>query len=273
MLLFALYPLYFVLIASVSSPSAIYNGKVWLWPSDASLDGYRRILESNTIWLGYWNSIKYTVVGTFVNLLLTLPGAYALSCQKLNGRNLIMKIITFTMFFSGGLIPTYILVMRLGIRDSIWAMVLPQAIIVWYFIIARTFFQTTIPNELKDAAEIDGASDITFFLRIVLPLSPAIISIMLLYYGVYHWNTFFDALIYLKSEINYPLQLVLRDILIANEVSPDMISDLTSVAEQQRIAEQLKYGTIVVASLPLLALYPFLQKYFMKGIFIGAIKG
>jgi putative aldouronate transport system permease protein len=267
------YPLYFVLIASVSSPGAIYNGKVWLYPVMPTLDGYHRIWQSSDIWIGYWNSLRYTLVGTVINLFLTLPAAYALANPKFRVRHIFIKIITFTMFFSAGLIPTYILVSNLGLRDRIWAMVLPEAVIVWYLIIARTFFQTTIPADLRDAAEIDGATDFVFFTRVVLQISPALISVLTLYYMVFHWNTYFSALIYLKSMSMYPLQLVLRNILIQNSVSPEMVSDLTSVAEQQRIAEQIKYGAIVVASVPLLIIYPFLQKYFIKGIMIGAIKG
>jgi len=269
----AIYPLYFILIASISDPNAIYNGEVWLLPKAVTFKGYYRIFHSDSIWVGYLNSLKYTFTGTLLNLLLTLPAAYALSRKHLSGRNIFMMIITFTMFFSGGLIPTYILIMKLGLRNTLGAMIFPEAVIVWYLIIARTFFQTTIPDELNDAASIDGATDLKFFIRIVLPLSPALIAIMVLYYGVYHWNAFFNALLYLEKEKLFPLQLVLRNILIQNEVSSEMVGDLSSVAEQQKLSDLIKYGAIAVASLPLLIAYPFLQKYFVKGVMIGSIKG
>lgn len=272
-LLLVLYPLYFIVIASFSDPHAIYTGDVWLFPRDASLEGYQRIFEDSGIWRGYWNSFRYAVVGTAVNLLLTLPAAFGLSRKGLVGRNPIMFVITFTMFFHGGLIPTYLVVKNLGLLNSIWAMIIPQAVGVWNLIVARTFFQSTIPEELHDSAVIDGCSDNRFFLSIVLPVSTALVAIMVLFYGVQHWNTYFQALIYLRDEELYPLQLVLRAILIENEISDEMAEDVLAMQQQQRIAELIKYGIIILASLPLLILYPFLQRYFVKGVMIGAIKG
>jgi putative aldouronate transport system permease protein len=268
-----IYPLYFIVIASISDPNSIYQGKVWLLPHNVSLEGYRRIFSDKNIWTGYKNSIVYTTVGTFTNLLFTLPAAYALSRKDLDGRKTIMLMITFTMFFSGGLIPTYILVIKLGMRNTMWALIVPGAVSAWNLIVSRTFFQTTIPEELIDAAKIDGCSDIVFFTRIVLPLSHALIAIMVLFYGVGHWNGFFSALIYLSKEKLYPLQLILRSILIQNEVSQEMVTDISAVATQQKIADLIKYGIIIVASVPVMILYPFLQKYFVKGVMIGAIKG
>ncbi|NJL72833.1 MAG: carbohydrate ABC transporter permease [Candidatus Competibacteraceae bacterium] len=268
-----IYPLYFIVIGSFSDPEAIYLGKAWLFPQNPSLEGYQRMFRDATIWIGYRNSLVYAILGTVINVSLTLPAAYALSRKDLAGRNKLMLLITFTMLFNGGLIPTYILVRDLGIYNTIWAMVLPNAVGVWNVIIARTYFQTTIPDDLLDSSVIDGCSNAGFFLRIVLPLSGALVAIMVLFYAVGHWNAFFNALIYLQSETLYPLQLVLRNILIANQVSDGMLSDLESVALQQRLADLIKYGVIIVASLPLLVLYPFLQKYFVKGVMIGAIKG
>ncbi|KAG2870671.1 hypothetical protein PC115_g25055 [Phytophthora cactorum] len=191
----------------------------------------------------------------------------------MEGRNTIMLVITFTMFFSGGLIPTYLTVKELGLLDSVWAMVIPNAVGAWNLIIARTFFQSTIPDELLEAAKIDGCSDAKFFWMMVLPLSQALIAIMVLFYGVAHWNSYFNALIYLRDQELFPLQLVLRSILIENQIHNDMMTDLSSMGDQLRAAELIKYGMIIIAALPLLILYPFLQNYFVKGVMIGSIKG
>lgn len=271
-LISVLYPLYFIVIASVSEPSEIYNGRVWFAPSGFLLEGYQRIFDDDSLWTGYRNSLIYTIIGTSINLLFTLPAAFALSRRELFARNKIMLFITFTMFFSGGLIPTYLLIRILGIVNTLWAMVLPNAVGVYNLIVARTFFQN-IPEELADAARIDGASDHVFFTRIVLPVSTALVAIMVLFYGVNHWNSYFQALIYLKDEVRFPLQLVLRTILIENQASAEMMDDLIALQEQQRAADLIKYGMIILASAPLLVLYPFLQKYFVKGVMIGAIKG
>ena len=272
-LIVVLYPLYFVVIGSFSDPDAIYEGRAWLLPADTTLEGYRRIFRDGSVWSGYANTILYAVVGTTVNVCLTIPAAYSLSRKDLRGRKGIAFFITFTMLFSGGLIPTFLLVKQLGLYNGIGAMVLPGAVSVWNLIIARTFFQTSLPDELLDSAMMDGCSNAQFFFRIALPLSGALTAIMVLFYSVWHWNSFFDALIYLQDEKRYPLQLVLRNILIANQVSDSMLSDMTSVAEQQRVADLIKYGVIIVASVPMLMLYPFLQKYFVKGVMIGAVKG
>ncbi|MBT2697444.1 carbohydrate ABC transporter permease [Bacillus sp. ISL-40] len=272
-LLLVVYPLYFIVIASISDPNMIYEGKVWLLPKELTLEGYQRIFGDSKIWLGYKNSIIYTVVGTIVNVSFTLMAAYALSRKDLYGRNVIMFLFLMTMFFSGGLIPTYLVVKNLGLLNTMWALILPKAVAVWNVIVAKTFFESSIPNELLEAARIDGCSDVKFFWKIVLPLSKPIVAVMVLFYAVGHWNSYFDALIYLNNENLYPLQLILRNILIQNQSSTMMISDLDSLAAKQRVSELIKYGVIIVASIPLLIVYPFVQKYFVKGVMIGGIKG
>ncbi|QNF30984.1 carbohydrate ABC transporter permease [Metabacillus sp. KUDC1714] len=273
MVILVVYPLYFIVIASISNPNMIYEGKVWFLPKEITFEGYQRIFNDSKIWLGYKNSIIYTFVGTIVNVSFTLMAAYALSRRDLYGRNLIMFLFLFTMFFSGGLIPTYLVVKDLGLLNTMWALILPKAVAVWNVIVARTYFQTSIPNELLEAAKMDGCSDAKFFWKIVVPLSKPIVAVMVLFYAVGHWNSYFDALIYLNNEDLYPLQLILRNILIQNEASTQMISDLDSLAAKQRVSELIKYGVIIVASIPLLILYPFVQKYFVKGVMIGGIKG
>ena len=271
-LLVVAYPLYFIVIASVSDPTAVYAGRVVLWPASFTLEGYRRILDYASFFTGYRNTILYTLVGTAVNVAITIPGAYALSRKDLVGRNFLMMGITFTMIFSGGLIPTYLLVIQLNLYNTMWALILPAAVSSWNFIVARTFFQQTIPDELLEAATLDGAGNTQFFLRIVLPLSKSIIAVMVLFYAVNHWNSYFNALIYLKSAEKYPLQLVLRNILFENSLG-DMVEDASTLALQQRLGDLIKYGIIIVSSLPLLILYPFLQRYFIQGVMIGAVKG
>ncbi|MFC4324316.1 carbohydrate ABC transporter permease [Litchfieldia salsa] len=272
-MLLVLYPLYFVVIASISNPDKVFNGEVWLWPQDITFEGYQRIFQDDRIWIGYKNTIVYSFVGTLVNVTLTLMAAYALSRKDLIGRNFFMIFFVFTMFFSGGLIPTYLVVKDLGMVNSMWALIIPKAVAVWNLIVARTFFQATIPTELLESAQMDGCSNTKFFLKVVLPLSKPIIAVMVLFYAVGHWNAFFDALIYLNDEGKYPLQLILRSILIQNEASANMVGDVESFAAQQRISELIKYGVIIVAAIPLLILYPFIQKYFVKGAMIGSIKG
>ena len=271
-LLVVAYPLYFIVIASVSDPTAVYAGRVVLWPASFTLEGYRRILDYASFFTGYRNTILYTLVGTAVNVAITIPGAYALSRKDLVGRNIMMMGITFTMIFSGGLIPTYLLVIQLNLYNTMWALILPAAVSSWNFIVARTFFQQTIPDELLEAATLDGAGNTQFFLRIVLPLSKSIIAVMVLFYAVNHWNSYFNALIYLKSAEKYPLQLVLRNILFENSLG-DMVEDASTLALQQRLGDLIKYGIIIASSLPLLILYPFLQRYFIQGVMIGAVKG
>ena len=267
------YPLYFVVIASFSDPDAVASGQVVLWPRNVTFDGYRRIINNRTIWTGYGNTIYYTVVGTTINLMLTIPAAYALSRNDFLGRNFFMMMFAFTMFFAGGLIPLYLLVRSLGMLNTRWAMVLPNAVLVWNLIVARTFFQHSIPGELLEAARMDGCTNRRFFVSVVLPLSPALLAVMVLFYAVGHWNAFFQALVFLRTERLYPLQLVLRDILLAAQAQESMMEDARAAQEQMRIADSIRYGSIIVASAPVLVLYPFLQRYFVQGVMIGAIKG
>lgn len=272
-LLAALYPLLYVVSASFSDPLSIIQGKVWLLPDGFTLKAYERVFKNSAIITGYKNTILYTVVGTFVNLLMTIAGAYPLSRRDFNGRNLIMAIITFTMFFGGGMIPNYMVIRSLGLIDSFWVMIIPSAVTVWNLIIMRTFFQNTIPTEMQEAAFIDGCSNMRILVSIVLPLSAPIIAVTVLFYGVGHWNSFMPALIYLNSESRYPLQLILRSILLQNQTQSMMdVANETSL-EQILAAESLKYAVIIVASLPVLLLYPAIQKYFVKGVMVGAIKG
>lgn len=272
-MLLVLYPLYFIVIASISDPNAIYEGKVYFIPKLINFEGYERIFAEKSIWRGYLNTFIYTSVGTAINVLFTICAAYSLSKKYLPGRNFFMLMITFTMFFSGGLIPAYLLVQKMGMLNSIWGLVIPTAVGPWNLIIARTFFQSNIPDEVCEAASIDGSSEINTFIRIVLPISQAIIAIMILFYAVGHWNSYFNALIYLRSEDKYPLQLILRSILVQNEVNANMVTDESALAEKQRIADLIKYGVIIVSSLPVLILYPFVQKYFVQGVMIGSVKG
>lgn len=272
-MLFILYPLYFVLIASFSDPNLIYSGEIWLFPKGLTLDGYDRIFADATIWTGYGNSLLYAVVGTAISVAVTLLAAYPLSRKDFVGRSLFMWFFMFTMFFGGGLIPTYLLIKDLHMINTIWALVIPGAGSVFNIIIVRTFFQGTIPDEMREAAFIDGCSNTRFFLSMVLPLSKPIIAVMVLYHVVGFWNGFFDAMIYLNEESKYPLQLVLRNILVQNQVNSSMMIDVESYAAKLRVTELIKYGVIIIASLPLLVLYPFLQRYFVKGVMIGSIKG
>lgn len=269
-----LWPLIFVLSASVSNPAAVTTGKVLLFPVDFNLDGYKAILKYKEIWIGYRNTILYTVVGTIVNLLMTICAAYPLSRKDFLPRNILMALFMLTMFFSGGLIPTYLVVVRLGLIDTIWAMILPGAVSVFYVIIMRTYFQTSIPQSLYEAAELDGANTAQILIKIILPLSTPMIAVMALYYGIAHWNSFFDAMIYMMSPEKYPLQMFLRNILIQNKVDLTMAGFDPAQAEAKRqLTEVVKYGVIVVASVPVLCFYPFVQKYFVKGVMIGAVKG
>jgi putative aldouronate transport system permease protein len=269
-----LYPLYFVVIASISDPNAVNTGQTLLWPKQITLNGYERILRDSRIWTGYRNSIVYLVLGTTINLTLTIPAAYALSRKDLLGRGPFMVLLAFTMFFSGGIIPRYLLIRNLGMLNTVWAMIIPPAAGVWNIIITRTYFQSTIPQELLEAAYMDGCSNRWFFFKVALPLSKPIIAVMLLFYGVMHWNSFMPALLYIRDPELHPLQLVLRDILIASQMSQEITGgDFESAGELQRIADLVKHGLIIVASLPVLLLYPFLQRYFVQGVMIGSIKG
>lgn len=276
-LLFALtaviYPLYFVVIASVSEPSAIYEGRVWLWPQGFTLEGYQHILSDGRILRGFGNSLLYTVLGTTIAVGVTLCAGYALSRKDLPFRGFLMMLFIVTMFFDGGLIARYLVVKDLGMLNTIWAVVLPGAVGVWNLIIARSFFEQNIPQELMEASMLDGASDFRFFTRIVLPLSVPLIMLMTMTHMVAYWNSFFDALIYLQDDNLYPLQLILRNILIQQELTATAgTGSIDSYAAAQRTAELTKYAMIIISSAPLLIALPFLQKHFTKGALIGAVK-
>lgn len=268
-----LYPLYFVLIASFSEPLGVLRGEVWLLPKDITWTGYERIFQNAEIINSYLNTILYTCAGTALNLVLTVAGAYPLSRKDFAGRRQFTAIIVFTMFFSGGLVPSYLLVMNLGLMNSMWALIVPFAVSVWNLLIMRTFFETSVPNEIQEASWIDGCSNLQTLVRIVLPLSLPILAVMTLFYSVGHWNSYFSALIYLSDREKYPLQLILREILLQGQMQ-DMIdfSD-ESIARNVMNTELIKYAAVIVANVPVLVLYPFLQKYFVKGVMIGAIKG
>lgn len=268
-----LYPLIYIVSSSFSSVDAVVTGKVRFLPVDFSLEGYKAVFKSSKIWSGYLNSFVYMTVGTLINLFVTLLAAYPLSRRDLKGRNAIMMFFTFTMIFDGGIVPTYLVVSKLGILDSIWAMVLPGAMSVYFMIIARTFFQNTIPVELQEAAELEGCNTPQLIWHVILPLSKAIIAVLVLFYAISHWNSYFNGLIYLKTEDKYPLQLVLREILIRSEQNASMIKDAVLMEQSEGLKQLLKYSLIVVSSLPVLCIYPFVQKYFVKGVMIGSVKG
>ncbi len=272
-LLIVIYPLIYIISSSFSSTKAVVSGAVWLLPVEPTLKGYAAIFNNPQVYIGYKNTIIYTFFGTLVNVVMTVMFAYPLARRTFYGRNLFTLLLVFTMLFSGGLIPFYMVVKSLGFLDTRWAMILPSALSVWQVIIARTFFQTTIPDELTEAAQLDGCSDIGFIWRVVLPLSKPIIAVLVLMYAVGHWNTYFSALIFLRSPDLYPLQIVLRNILILNQIDPASIADVEDFAERQGLADLLKYSLIVVANGPILLIYPFAQKYFVKGVLIGSLKG
>ncbi|WP_369899669.1 carbohydrate ABC transporter permease [Bacillus manliponensis] len=271
--LLVVYPLIFIISASLSNPIHVLNGEIWFWPKGLNFDAYKKLFSNHDIINGFLNTVKYTVVGTAINVVLTIMAAYPLSRKDFVGRNAIMGIFVFTMFFSGGLIPSYLLIKSLGMIDTFWVMVIPNAVSVFNIIIMRTFFQTTIPLELQEAAMIDGAGNIRILLNIVLPLSMPVIAVMILFYAVAHWNSYFTALIYLQNKELFPLQLILREILIQSQTSDMVKSTSESFLKQQMSVEGLKYAVLIFANLPMLILYPFLQRYFVKGFLVGSIKG
>ena len=266
------YPLIFIVSSSFSSGQAVGAGKVWLLPVEPTLVGYETVFRHSTILLGYVNSTVYTVFGTLINILVTVLVAYPLSRKDFFGGKFIVLALVFTMMFAGGLIPLYLTVRRVGILNTRLAMLIPQALHVWQVIVARTFFASTIPDELAEAAEMDGCSDANFLWRVVLPLSKPVIAVLVLLYAVFHWNAYFDALMYLNNPRLVPLQIVLRNILILNQARDMMVVATEQVARQNLVA-LLKYSLIVVASAPIIALYPFAQKHFIKGVMIGSLKG
>jgi putative aldouronate transport system permease protein len=270
------YPLWFVAIASISDPQAVETGKVWLWPVDVNLDGYKRVFAESSIWSGYKNTIIYTLSGVAVHLAIILPCAYALSRKQFVGKTIVTWYFLFTMLFSGGLIPTYLVVKNLGLLDTMWAVILPGAAGAWAILVGKAFFTQTVPEELNEAAKVDGAGDFQTFARIAIPLSAPIIATLALFHGVGLWNEYFNALIYLSDRDKYPLQLILRELLIVSQDATQGggadAGSSESLAEQLRLASLIKYAVMIVASVPLLVIYPFLQRFFTQGVLIGSVK-
>ncbi|MGO4694843.1 carbohydrate ABC transporter permease [Paenibacillus sp. 2TAB26] len=271
-IIIVLYPLLFIVSASFSDPSKVLNGEVWLLPKGVTLEAYKSILHNDKIWTGYRNTIVYTVVGTLINIIMTILAAYPLSRPDLPGRGKIMVLITLTMFFGGGLIPTYMLVKELGMVNTMWALIVPGAIATYNLIVMRTYFQSSIPWELQEAAHMDGCSNWRLLFSIILPLSKPILAVMVLFYAVGHWNSYFAALIYIRDEALHPLQLVLREILMISQ-SAGIEGGSVGLEDQILLAESIKFAVIIVSTLPVLIMYPFVQRHFVKGVMIGSLKG
>ena len=268
-----LLPLLNVVANSFSAPSAVVAGRVKVWPVDFAVRGYQAVFEYDSVLIGYRNSFIYMLAGTALNLVMTMLAAYPLSNSKLPYRNMFMMLFTFTMFFGGGMIPNYLLLRDLKMLNTIWSMIVPGAISVYNMIIVRTFIQSNIPLELSEAAELDGCNEFLYLLKIVLPLSKAVIAVIALYYAVGHWNSYFNAFLYLNDPDKKPLQLVLREILVLNSINQEQLLMADENQAQIGMAELLKYSVIIVASLPVIIMYPFVQRYFVKGVMIGSVKG
>lgn len=270
-----LYPLLFVVNASLSNPQEIFNSPFLFWPKGFTVAGYQRVFENKDIWTGFKNAAIYTVLGTFINVAMTTLVAYPLSRKSFSGRKIITFLFTFTMFFSGGLIPTYLINQGLGIVDTLWVMILPGSISVYNMIIMKTYFQQNIPDELVESAFIDGATDVQLLFRVVLPLSMPILAVMMMYYGVGRWNSYFDAMIYLYDRELFPLQLILREILIQSQMGETANQQIVNSAQSEvnLIKQSIKYGVVIISTVPVLLFYPIVSKYFEKGIMVGAIKG
>lgn len=271
------YPLYFIIISSVSDPKAVAGGKVIFKPIGFTLQGYAEVFKDDRIMQSFFNSLIYTTCGTLLNLAVTLPTAYALSRTKFFAKKFVTTFYMITMFIGGGMIPTYLVVQKTGLLDSMWALIIPGALSVYNMIVARTFFQQNISEELYEAAEIDGCGHGRFFFSIALPLSGAITAIMVLYYGVGHWNSYFNALLYMQTEEKFPLQLVLRSILVQNEAQLNQgalsAAAREAMEKQRQLVELMKYSLIIISSIPVMVIYPFIQKHFVKGVMIGSVKG
>ncbi len=273
--LIVLYPIIYVVSCSFSSGDALLGGKVRLLPVGFTFEGYKTVFGYTSIWVGYKNTVIYTFIGVIISVVMTLLAAYPLSRDDFKGKKLFTMLFVFTMMFSGGMIPSYLLIKNLKLLDTMWSVILPGCVSAYNVVVARTFFKQSIPKELLEAAEMDGCSDFRFFTRIVVPLSKAIVAVMCLWCAMPLWNGYFNAMIYLNSEDKYTLQLVLRRILLMSKVDLTNIGsvDLDLIAKNQYLSEMLKYGTIVLSTLPLMVLYPFIQKHFAKGVMIGSVKG
>ena len=275
MLIIFVWPLWFVVIASVSDPNEIWNGNVLLIPKGFTMVAYEALADYSMIWIGYRNTIIYTVVGTLVNLVMTVCAAYPLSRKDFMPRNFFMVMFMITMYFGGGLIPTYLVVSNLNLINTPWAMIIPGACSIYNVIIMRTYFINSIPHSLQEAAELDGANAFQFLMKVVLPLSKPIIAVVALYYAVGHWNDFYTALLYINDQDLLPLQSFLRDILMSNKMSLNNMQGLDAAAAEAKmqLSQTLKYSVIIISTVPVLCVYPFIQKYFVKGIMIGSVKG
>ena len=270
-----LYPLVYILSCSFSSPSAVYTGRVVLLPIELSLESYERVFQNTAIWRSYLNTIYYTLVGTLLSVAFTFASAYPLTRKDLRGRQFFMTLYVITMFFGGGIIPLYLVIDKLYLLDTIWAIILPGSVSVWNLIVVRTYMNSSIPYDLQEAAMIDGANDYVLFFGIVLPLAKPVLLIMILFYMVGYWNNYFNGLMFLKTEEKYTLQLVLRNILLTQDMNSMMGPGASqeSLFQQAMLSESLKYSAVVVSTLPILMIYPFLAKYFEKGMVIGSLKG
>lgn len=272
LLLIVLYPLWFIVIASLSDPSAVASGHVWVLPVGFTLDGYAELLKQTNVWVGYRNTIAYTLVGTLIALAVNIPVAYALSRKDLVGRKVLMGLYAFTMFFSGGLIPTFLTVQQFHLYNTFWVMVLPFSVSVYNIIVARTFFQNSLPGELWDAAQVDGCGNLRFFFTMALPLSKAVISVIALWTAVGQWNSYFNALIYIRDSNLHPLQLIMRNILITNQSFAALGTGEAAIIAMRK-ANLVRYSMIIVSTVPIMCVYPFIQKYFDQGVMIGSVKG
>lgn len=274
--LILIYPVYFVVIASISDPTYVNLGQVLLLPKGVTFLGYQKIFEYSEILTGYKNSIIYTVLGTLVNLLMCIPCAFVLARKELPGRKLLNFYFVFTMYFGGGLIPGYLIIKDLHLINTMWALIIPGALNVYNMIVARSFFQSSIPDELFEATKIDGGSYTTFFFKVVLPLSKSIIAVMVIYHALAHWNSYLTALYYIRDSSKFPLQLVLRNMTAAltnNGAMTDSTMDAQAIAEANKAQQSVRYAVILVASIPVFLIYPFVQKYFVKGLMVGSVKG
>jgi putative aldouronate transport system permease protein len=271
--LIVFYPMVYIVSASFSTAYAVNAGKVWLLPVAPTLFNFKMVLQYRSVWIGYRNTIFYTVFGTIINVAMTLICAYPLSRKGLAGRGFFTFIFTFTMIFSGGMIPSYILLRNLKMLNTVWAMMIPGALSAYNMIVTRTFFQNSVPMELLEASKLDGCSDAQYFFRILLPLSSSIIAVIALFYAVGHWNAYFNAFLYLSKTQLYPLQLFLREILVQNQFNSDIINDPEMALQLLGLQETLKFAIIVLSTAPLMCLYPFAQKHFVKGVMIGSLKG
>ncbi len=275
-LLIVAYPIYFVIIASISDPYMVLNGDVTFYPRGFTLDSYKEIFKNSQIWTGYKNSMIYTFFGTILNVSLTMLIAFPLSRNYFSGRKFITGILLVTMYFTGGMIPTYLLIQSLNLYNTFWVMIFLGAVSAYNVIIARTFLEANIPLELEEAAAIDGCSKLQFFFKFVLPLSKSVIAVLVLYYAIAHWNDYMRGLIYLQDEERYPLQLVIRGILLETQVQNmdnATAEELTDMFRRTKLAEAMKYGIIIISTVPTLIIYPFIQKHFVKGVMIGSVKG